>query len=61
MRLFIRGITAMLTVLYPLTVYFGLNYFEPWKLAGILMVLLLIKLAVLFAIALSLGGCPAGG
>ena len=46
MRIFINGVTAMLTVLYPLAVYFGINYFEPWKLAGILMVLLFIKLAI---------------
>jgi uncharacterized membrane protein len=29
-----------------LAVYFGINYFEPWKLAGILIVLLVIKLAI---------------
>ena len=49
MRLFISGITALLTVLYPLAVYFGIHYFEPWKLSGILMVLLLIKLAAGYA------------
>ena len=32
-------------MLYPLAVYFGSHYFEPWKLAGLLMVLLLVKLA----------------
>jgi uncharacterized membrane protein len=46
MRILINGVTAMLTLLYPLAVYFGIHYFEPWKLAGILMVLLLIKLAI---------------
>ena len=39
----------MLTVLYPLAVYFGINYLEPWKLAGILMVLLVIKLAISYS------------
>ena len=46
MRIILNGITAMLTVLYPLAVYFGINYLEPWKLAGILIVLLVIKLAI---------------
>ena len=32
-------------MLFPLAVYFGINYLEPWKLAGILIVLLVIKLA----------------
>ena len=45
MRLFINGVTAMLTLFYPIAVYFGVNYLEPWKIAGILIVLLLIKLA----------------
>jgi uncharacterized membrane protein len=49
MRIFINGITAMLTVLYPLAVYFGINYVEPWKLAGILIVLLAIKLAISYS------------
>ena len=49
MRIFINGATAILTLLYPLAVYFGMNYFEPWKIAGILMVLLLIKLATSYS------------
>ena len=49
MRLVINRVTALLTVLYPLAVYFGVNYFEPWKLAAILMILLLIKLATRYA------------
>jgi hypothetical protein len=49
MRIFIHGITAMLTLLYPLAVYFGVNYVEPWKLAGILIVLLVIKLAISYS------------
>ncbi|MCX7096743.1 MAG: hypothetical protein NTV43_02425 [Methylococcales bacterium] len=46
MRILINGIIAILGLLYPLAVYFGLQYFEPWKLAGALLVLLLIKLGV---------------
>ena len=36
-------------MLYPLAVYFGINYFEPRKIAGILIVLLLIKLATSYS------------
>jgi len=49
MRIFINYVTAMLTVLYPLAVYFGINFFEPWKLAGMLIVLLVIKLAASYS------------
>ena len=49
MRIFITGVTAMLTVLYPFAVYFGISYFEPWKIAGVLMVFLLIKLAISYS------------
>ncbi len=49
MRIFIVGVTAMLSVLYPFAVYFGSNYFEPWKIAGILIVLLIIKLAASYS------------
>ena len=49
MRIFINYVAAMLTVLYPLAVYFGINYFEPWKLAGMLIVLLVIKLAASYS------------
>jgi len=49
MRIFINSVTAMLTLLYPLAVYFGVNYIEPWKLASILIVLLVIKLAISYS------------
>jgi uncharacterized membrane protein len=49
MRIFINGVTGLLTVFYPFAVYFGINYFEPWKIAGILIVLLLIKLAISYS------------
>ncbi|MFZ2172012.1 MAG: hypothetical protein WAW61_20520 [Methylococcaceae bacterium] len=49
MRILINGVAAMITVLYPLAVFFGINYFEPWQLAGILIVLLLIKLAASYS------------
>ena len=49
MRIILNGVTAMLTMLYPLAVYFGINYFEPWKIAGILIALLLIKLVTSYS------------
>jgi uncharacterized membrane protein len=49
MRIFINGVTTMLTALYPLAVYFVINYVEPWKLASILIVLLVIKLAISYS------------
>ncbi len=39
----------MVTALYPLAVYFGSNYFEPWKIAAVLIVLLIIKLATAYS------------
>ena len=50
MHMVINGVTTLLTVLYPLAVYFGVNYFEPWKIAGMLMVWLLIKRATRFVL-----------
>jgi uncharacterized membrane protein len=49
MRHLINSVTGLLTVLYPLAVYFGINHFEPRKIAGILIVLLLIKLATSYS------------
>ncbi len=45
MRLLANGIMGLSTVLYPLVVFFGKEYFEPWKIAAILIVLLLVRLA----------------
>ncbi|MDD5462672.1 MAG: hypothetical protein PHG00_13740 [Methylococcales bacterium] len=49
MRFLINGITVIFTVLYPLALYFGVNYFAPWKIAGVLAVLLVIKLAASYS------------
>ena len=49
MRIFINGVIGLLTLLFPLAVYLGINYLEPWKLAGILMVLLVIRLAISYS------------
>ena len=44
MRLFVNGVTGLSMLLYPLAVFFGSRYVEPWKMAVILIVLLLVKL-----------------
>jgi uncharacterized membrane protein len=40
----INGIFGLLTLLYPFMVYFGAQYLEPWKIAGILVILLSVRL-----------------
>jgi uncharacterized membrane protein len=44
MQLIINGIIVLLTLLYPFVVYFGTQHLEPWKIAGLLVVLLSIRL-----------------
>jgi uncharacterized membrane protein len=44
MRTIINGIIGLLTLLYPFAVYFGTQYFETWKIAGLLVILLGIRL-----------------
>jgi uncharacterized membrane protein len=41
---FINSVTAVLTLLYPPAVYFGIRYVEPWQLAAILALLPLLQL-----------------
>ena len=38
------SIFGFLTLLYPLAVYFGIQYFEPWKIATAFFVMLLLRL-----------------
>ncbi|MGZ5059634.1 MAG: hypothetical protein ACXWE3_14025, partial [Methylobacter sp.] len=45
MRLLVNGVMGLSTLLYPLAVFFGREYFEPWKIAALLIVLLTIRLA----------------
>lgn len=45
MRLLVNSVIGLATLLYPVAVFFGSRYFEPWKIAAILIVLLLIRLA----------------
>ncbi len=45
MRWLVNGVVGLSTLLYPLVVFFGSRYFEPWKMAVLLIVLLLLRLA----------------
>jgi len=45
-RRWVVGIIGFLTILYPLGVYFGIQYFEPWVIAIGLSVLLVLKLII---------------
>lgn len=49
MRLLVNAVMGLSTLLYPLAVFFGRDYFEPWKMAAILIVLLLVRLAASYA------------
>ncbi|MDD5578979.1 MAG: hypothetical protein PHY16_06825 [Methylobacter sp.] len=49
MRIFINGVTGLLTLLYPLAVYFGINYLEPRQIAAMLIILLLIRLSASYS------------
>lgn len=49
MRLLVNGVMGLSTLLYPLAVFFGSQYFEPWKMAALLIVLLLVRLAASYS------------
>ncbi len=44
MRSLVGGVIGALTILYPLAVYFAVQYTEPWKIAAALSILLLLRL-----------------
>jgi uncharacterized membrane protein len=50
MQVMINAVIGLLTLLYPFAVYFGTQYLEPWKIAGILVLLLAIRLMASVAI-----------
>ena len=50
MRWFVTGVMGLSTLLYPLVVFFGSHYFEPWKIAALLIVLLLVRLAASYSL-----------
>ncbi|MGJ0486094.1 MAG: hypothetical protein ACR65R_16390 [Methylomicrobium sp.] len=45
MRLFVTIALGLLTVAYPFAVYFGIRYFEPWKIAAVLIVAITLRQA----------------
>lgn len=47
MRIAINSILAILILLYPFAVYFGIQYFEPWKIAGFLVIILALRLLLI--------------
>lgn len=49
MRILLAGAIGGLTLLYPLAVYFGIQYFEPWKIAAAFFILLLLRLMIIQA------------
>lgn len=53
MRKLVNGVIAVLTLLYPFAVYFGIHSIEPWQIAALL--------AALLALRLLLGGAAGRG
>jgi uncharacterized membrane protein len=45
MRLLANSMIGLSILLYPVAVFFGGRHFEPWKIAGLLIVLLMVRLA----------------
>lgn len=45
MRKLVNGVIGLLTLLYPLAVYFGIQSVQPWQIASILASFLLVRLA----------------
>lgn len=50
MRIMINSVIGLLTMFYPFAVYFGTQYLEPWKIAGILVMLLGLRLIASLAV-----------
>ena len=40
----VNGVIGLLTLLYPVAVYYGIHYVEPWQIAALLALLLLSRL-----------------
>ena len=49
MRLLVNSVMALSTLLYPFAVYFGSGYFEPWKMAALLIALLLVRFTISYS------------
>lgn len=44
MRILLNSIVGVITLLYPFAVYFGIQYFQPWLIAALLVVMLALRL-----------------
>ncbi|MGR9115341.1 MAG: hypothetical protein ACU85E_06210 [Gammaproteobacteria bacterium] len=44
MHRLVNAVTGFLTLLYPLAVYVGIQYFEPWQIASALALIMLMRL-----------------
>jgi uncharacterized membrane protein len=44
MRILLNSIVGIMTLLYPLAVYYGIQYLESWKIAALLVVILALRL-----------------
>jgi uncharacterized membrane protein len=61
-RLLLNGIIGLATLCYPFAVYFGIHYVEPWQIAALLIVVLLLKsLTNRMALPLLIAGMLYGG
>ena len=40
------AVISLLSILYPIAVYFGIQYFEPWMIAAVLSVVLMIRIII---------------
>lgn len=50
MRIMINSAIGFVTMLYPLAVYFGTHYLEPWKIASVLLVLLGLRVVACYSV-----------
>jgi uncharacterized membrane protein len=44
MRLLLNITVALLTLFYPIAIYFGIQHFEPWKIASVLLFFLTLRM-----------------
>ncbi len=46
MALLINGVLGVLIILYPIAVYFGIQYMQPWKISALLLFILCIRFVI---------------
>jgi uncharacterized membrane protein len=62
MRLLLNSMIGLATLCYPFAVYFGIHYVEPWQIAALLIIVLLLKtLTSQMAVPLLIAGLLYGG